>query len=164
MRCNRLHPAFTLVELIAVVVVLAVMSAIAVPRYIDYRERAAASAVAGQFKLIRSTMIRIRNDTGAWPADGSGAGEVPTAARNYFTEANFNANGRSPVGGTWDWNYFGGEQADICIHAVGTPSASAVAIMTRVDELLDDGNLATGIFRWEAGIWGGAYRFYVVSP
>ncbi|MCU0688934.1 MAG: type II secretion system GspH family protein, partial [Phycisphaerales bacterium] len=41
---------FTLVELIAVIVVLAILAAVAVPRYFDYRQRSLASAIAGSFK------------------------------------------------------------------------------------------------------------------
>jgi prepilin-type N-terminal cleavage/methylation domain-containing protein len=157
--------AFTLMELVAVIVVLAVMSAVAVPRYVDYRERAAAAAMARQFKHIRSTMIRVRNDTGLWPPDGSGAGEVPAGAEPYFNERNFNANGRPPIGGLWDWNYFGGEQADICIYNIGTsPNAATMAIITRTDLILDDGNINTGIFRFEPGSWNGSCRFYVLTP
>jgi prepilin-type N-terminal cleavage/methylation domain-containing protein len=163
-RTSRLCNGFTLIELIAVILVLAVLSAVAVPKFFDYRERAAATAIAGQFKFIRDTMIRVRNDTGAWPADGSGAGEVPTAARSYFTEANFNTNGRPAIGGIWDWNYLGGEQADMCIHQIGTtPSAGVQAIINRVDSILDDGVTTTGLFRFEA-IWGGSCRFYVYTP
>jgi type II secretory pathway pseudopilin PulG len=153
-----------LIELVAVIVVLSVMSAIAVPRYNDYRERAAASAIARQFKVIRSRMIQMRNDTGAWAVDGSGVGEVPFGAGPYFNEPNFNSNGRPAIGGNWDWNYFGGEQADICIWNLGTPSAANMAIITRVDQMLDDGVLTSGIFRWESWQWNGACRFYVTAP
>lgn len=156
---------FTLVELIAVIVVLAVLAAVAVPRYFDYRERAAAAQISAQFKHIRSTMIRVRNDTGAWPADGSGAGEVPATAQPYFSEPNFNTNGRPEIGGIWDWNYLGGDQADMCIHQIGsTPSSSVMAIITRVDSILDDGVTTTGLFRFEPNIWLGACRFYVFTP
>ncbi len=43
-RQQRERGGFTLVELIAVIVVLAVLAAVAVPRYFDYRDRAAVSA------------------------------------------------------------------------------------------------------------------------
>lgn len=47
MKCSnrrRLAAGFTLIELVAVMVVLAVLSGIALPRYFDYRERAMEAA------------------------------------------------------------------------------------------------------------------------
>lgn len=46
--------AFTLVELIAVIVVLAILSAMAVPRYFDYRQRAQASAIAATIRTLQT--------------------------------------------------------------------------------------------------------------
>jgi prepilin-type N-terminal cleavage/methylation domain-containing protein len=45
---------FTLVELITVIVVLAILSGIAIPRYIDYTARARESAVRGTLGGVRS--------------------------------------------------------------------------------------------------------------
>ena len=46
--------AFTLIELIAVLVVLAILSGIALPRYLDYAARARASALQGALGGIRT--------------------------------------------------------------------------------------------------------------
>ena len=48
--------AFTLIELIAVIVVLAILAGVAVPRYFDYTDRAKASAVQGTVGNIRSAI------------------------------------------------------------------------------------------------------------
>jgi prepilin-type N-terminal cleavage/methylation domain-containing protein len=45
--------AFTLVELIAVIVVLAILAGVAVPRYFDYRQRALTSAIAGEVRAVQ---------------------------------------------------------------------------------------------------------------
>lgn len=45
--------AFTLVELVAVIVVLAVLAGVAVPRYFDYRQRALTSAIAGEVRAVQ---------------------------------------------------------------------------------------------------------------
>lgn len=48
--------AFTLVELIAVIVVLAILAGVAVPRYFDYTDRARSSAVQGTLANVRSAI------------------------------------------------------------------------------------------------------------
>mgnify|MGYP000092791574 CR=1 FL=1 len=48
--------AFTLIELIAVIVVLAILAGVAVPRYFDYTDRAKASALQGTLGNVRSAL------------------------------------------------------------------------------------------------------------
>lgn len=45
---------FTLIELIAVMIVLAILAGVAVPRYIDYTDRARAAALQGTLGNVRS--------------------------------------------------------------------------------------------------------------
>lgn len=59
--------AFTLVELLIVVVVLAILAAIAIPWFADASQRSKAAAVQGQLKLLNSAVHYFYNDTGLWP-------------------------------------------------------------------------------------------------
>jgi prepilin-type N-terminal cleavage/methylation domain-containing protein len=64
--------AFTLIELIAVIVVLAILSGIAIPRYFDYSARAKESACKGALAGMRSATAQFYaneavNGTARWP-------------------------------------------------------------------------------------------------
>lgn len=58
-----LRRAFTLVELIAVIVVLAILAGVAIPKYMDYAERAKTAALQGSLGGIRSAIANYYADT-----------------------------------------------------------------------------------------------------
>lgn len=71
---RRTHTArgFTLVELVAVIVVLAILSGIAVPKYLDYSARAKSAALQGALGGIRTGIAQFFADqsvsgTAAYP-------------------------------------------------------------------------------------------------
>lgn len=70
---NRVRKGFTLIELIAVLVVLAILSGVALPKYFDYSERARTSSVQGSL------------------------GGVRTAIANFFANASVEGEGRYPT-------------------------------------------------------------------
>jgi general secretion pathway protein G len=59
---------FTLVELLIVIVILAVLAAIAIPRFMDSGTRSKEASLHGDLKLLRNSIELFHNDTGAWPA------------------------------------------------------------------------------------------------
>lgn len=70
---NARTRAFTLIELIAVIVVLAILSGIAIPRYIDYSTRARESAAKGTLGAVRSAIANFYanssvSGTPSWPS------------------------------------------------------------------------------------------------
>lgn len=71
-----LAPAFTLIELIAVIVVLAILAGVAVPRYFDYTDRAKAAAVQGTLGNVRSAVNNFYAN-----ASLSGTPAYPTSAQ-----------------------------------------------------------------------------------
>ena len=72
---NARTRAFTLIELIAVIVVLAILSGIAIPRYIDSSTRARESAAKGTLGAVRSAIANFYANSSvsgaaAWPTLG----------------------------------------------------------------------------------------------
>lgn len=143
-------------ELIAVIVVLAILSAVAVPKYVDYRDKALAARVVRDLKVLKTASVSYYIEHRAWPADEMGnVISVPGTNQNYHNVA-------SPIGGLYNWNYFSGPNADWCIYNLGSsPSARTMAIMLDVDRQLDDGNLSTGALQWEPSSWGGTLRYFI---
>ena len=62
------HRAFTLVELLIVILVIAVLAAIAIPKFTDAGTRSKEASLKSNLKLIRNSIEIFRNDTGAYPS------------------------------------------------------------------------------------------------
>jgi prepilin-type N-terminal cleavage/methylation domain-containing protein len=110
--------AFTLIELIAVIVVLAILSGVAIPRYFDYAARARESAVRGVLGGVRSAVANFYanaavNGTPAYPtlAQLTTVGTVmqeALPANPYNSSAAVAAAvwaATPPVAGANGWNY-----------------------------------------------------------
>jgi prepilin-type N-terminal cleavage/methylation domain-containing protein len=72
-RTSAVRRAFTLIELIAVMVVLAVLAGVAIPKYFNYADRAKSSALSGAI------------------------GGVRTGIANYFADSSFNGEAAYPT-------------------------------------------------------------------
>jgi prepilin-type N-terminal cleavage/methylation domain-containing protein len=152
----RVDRGFTLVELIAVIVVLAVLAAVAVPRYFDYRERAAASSTIESLVVLRRAFQAYRIEHGVFPPDNDGTPGYPTNFIAPFLQVSM-LDRASPIGGKYNWNV-----GDVCICFMGSsPSAEVMAIMNRIDATIDDGNLNTGQLRWAPSSWNGTLRYFI---
>lgn len=98
---NRSRSAFTLIELIVVIVVLAILSGVAIPRYIDYSTKAKESAARATLGAVRSAIANFYansalNGTAAWPTltNMQTAGSVmqePIPGNPYIPSTNTNA-------------------------------------------------------------------------
>lgn len=60
--------AFTFVELLVVIIILAVLAAVVIPRFADSGLRSKESALKANLRLYRGAVEMFRNDTGAYPA------------------------------------------------------------------------------------------------
>ncbi len=115
---SRLARAFTLVELIAVIIVLAILSAVAVPKYLDYSAKAKESACRGVLGNVRSAIANFYangavNGSPAYPtlaqlqANGTVMTEVvPVNPYNgSATIVSVSWSAAQPVSGNAGWNY-----------------------------------------------------------
>ncbi len=140
------------------IVVLGILAAVAIPKFFDYSEQAAAARTAANLRTFAHAFLAYNRDTGTWPPDNDSSPGSPTSYASAYVDASLWEKS-SAFGGRYNWNYIGGV-ADVCIYSVGSaPSARATRIMTEVDRILDNGNISTGVVRFEPGTWGGSLRY-----
>lgn len=117
-RRNPVARAFTLIELIAVIVVLAILAGVAIPKYFDYSANAKSAATKGTLGGARSAIANYYansavSGTAAYPTlvQLQTVGTVlqePLPANPYNNDATIAAATWAttpPVSGTNGWNY-----------------------------------------------------------
>lgn len=138
--------AFTLVELIAIIVVLAVLSGVAIPKFIDLSQRAKVSRTAASWKVLtRAVNQYIIDNAGAVPPNVNDA-LMPPQLDPYLMNSDFTRT--PPVGGMWDydeWAPFSGAGSGLLVSVSITQSSEPAATFQRIDAVVDDGNLSTGM-------------------
>jgi general secretion pathway protein G len=95
------HPAFTLIEMLLVVVILGILAAIAIPQLSDSSQEARVSSLQSNLSMLRSAIENYRgNHIGKYPGYAS-AGGAPTQtdATNQLTLAS-KADGSTAAPGT----------------------------------------------------------------
>ena len=142
---NRRHSpvrdrsAFTLIELLIVVVILGILAAIVISIFPDTTSAARVNQTAVQMKSLAETLRRYHVYDGGWPAD-AGAGVFPPELRDFLSSNSFSV--KVPIGGRYDWNNsWGTFDYSIGIQDPGMD----LGVWQEVDLLLDDGDLSTGI-------------------
>lgn len=137
---------FTLIEVLAVVVILGVLSGVVIAQFVDVAEDAEKAAFITSGKTFIKAAQRYQADYGAFP--NGAPGQLPPGFGDYVTSHQWEA--VTPVGGLWDSavNAFGVEASLGVFFGAGAPSPHRDdAYMQEIDALIDDGDLATGGFR-----------------
>jgi prepilin-type N-terminal cleavage/methylation domain-containing protein len=133
--------AFTLVEIMVVVVIIGLLAAIAIPAFQRVRERSFASRYANDFRQFESAFQRYATEFGQWPPTGP-AGTIPAGMTGYLPDS-FSTT--SAMGGNFQWT---GPSCYILLRNTNATDS----VMQHVDTVLDDGNLSSGEFIKVAGL------------
>jgi prepilin-type N-terminal cleavage/methylation domain-containing protein len=147
--------AFTLVEILIVVVILGILAAIVVPQFTGATDEARQSTFIASLKTYADACEYFTAREGHYPPDG-GSGSIPAGFESYVDQDEFES--PTPLGGVWDveFNEMGITSA-VGVHFQGV---SVPEYMLHIDETFDDGDLDNGIFQQLA-----ADRFYyIVAP
>ena len=76
---RNIKKGFTLVELLIVIIIIAVLAAIAIPKFSSSSLRSKESSLRANLKLVRNAIDLFRADTGAFPANMAGLTTSTTA-------------------------------------------------------------------------------------
>lgn len=146
--------AFTLVEIMVVVLIIGLLAALGMFSYTRARESAQNNAFIGNIRVFQQAFILYALDhKGQYPADVTPA-VVPAGMDQYFKPSLWTS--ITPVGGKWDWdNGQFGIKAGVSVYQ---PTAK-VNQMKEIDRILDDGDLATGNLRRRSSGY-----IYIIEP
>ena len=154
---NKTRKAFTLVEILIVVVILGILAAIVIPMYIvKYADDANQRAFITNIRTFANAANCYRALHEEFLEDSS-SGEIPSGLENFIDERKWIA--ITPIGGVWDaeLDSFGVKSA-IGVHfRNGKGAIRNDEYMTTVDLAFDNGDLDTGQFRKIA-----ADRYYFI--
>lgn len=155
MRNQRI--AFTLVEVMVVVVVLGVLAMVVVPRFATARSDSSVTAAAEDIKGIVRAIEFFNASKGYWPIDTK-AGQVPPEVKSQFKSDNpFEK--PCPIGGVYDYDNIASNNAIfLTIRSTSSISAPNIVDAQALDAYLDDGILNQGKFR-STSSGGYTYRF-----
>ena len=138
----RRSGAFTLVELMIAVSIIALVAVIALPSYLRAREQAQNAKFVNALRAATGAFEMYNVEHNNFPPDAN-RGIVPAGMALYFGPT-FDWTAPTPVGGKWDWdNDVFGFRAGV---SVIDSSAQATQFID-VDRKIDDGNLSQGHFQ-----------------
>lgn len=152
-----IRSAFSLVELLIVIVVIGILAAVVIPNTIMAGDTARVTATAQDLRAIESAVVAYKNKNGRWPRDVARA-VLPVEIAEYFTKSD--PFGKTvPLGGVYDYDGATSSRGPrISIRgSTGNPIPNDATTL-ELDEEMDDGVLTTGRLRKS----GGSIEFYVV--
>ena len=155
---TRKKVAFTLVELLIVVVILGGLGAIITTSFANASVEAGQKAFATNLKTLASACELYKVQNGVWPGDAS-SGMLPPELASYIKPHQWES--PTPIGGVWDVEFNeSGITSAIGVHFDGTGQTQDDAFMVIVDDIFDDGALDSGAFQKLAA---GRY-YYILEP
>jgi prepilin-type N-terminal cleavage/methylation domain-containing protein len=136
------NAAFSMLELMISVAIIADIAVIAVPSFIRSREFAQDSRFASDLRIAVDAFEMYAAENNGYPPNAPTA-TVPQGMDQYLRAMNWSAG--NTIGGEWAWdNNRNGSIAAVCVEF---RSAADELRMVRIDERIDNGILTTGAFR-----------------
>ncbi|MEN1679998.1 MAG: prepilin-type N-terminal cleavage/methylation domain-containing protein [Planctomycetota bacterium] len=154
MKAAAQHPAFTLVELVVVILVLGILAGVASKRFFNSQQDAAEEATVTQVLEIFRAAELYYVKHGAWPAN-TDAGDFPAEFEGVLPESIFTR--PSPIGRYFDWN---GPGTGMPNYGVSIPPPVPVETIQSIDDKHDDGNLRKG---WITRTPSGSINFELIE-
>jgi prepilin-type N-terminal cleavage/methylation domain-containing protein len=137
--------AFTLVEIMIVVVIIGLLAALAIPAFQRVQRASQNARIVSDLRVFAQAFEIYNSQHGTWP-NNAGAGQVPSAPVSMsgdFKVAAWQAT--TVIGGRWNWDKnTSGVTAGVSISGVITAGDDQLA---EIDAKIDDGDLTTGNFR-----------------
>jgi len=139
-RCMK-RRGFTLVEIMIVVAIIGLLAMIAVPAFMRARKEVQATRFMNDLRVAVSAFTLYVLENNGYPPDQV-PGVIPPGMGDYLRGMKWSE--PTSIGGQWDWDYEQfGYHAGVSVYQ----PARSDAEMREIDARIDDGNLATGVFR-----------------
>jgi prepilin-type N-terminal cleavage/methylation domain-containing protein len=134
--------AFSLVEVMIVIVILVDLALIALPAFERARKQAQNSRLSSDLRVATSAFEMYATENTSYPPEAARA-VLPNGMGQYLRGVRWTT--RNSIGAYWDWDYNQSyAKAAVCVDSdVNIDSVQ----MTNVDTQVDNGVLATGSFR-----------------
>ncbi len=138
--------AFTLVEVMVVVVIIGLLAAMSLPTYRHITMRSKTTALVNDLRAYSTALVTYNLQNGHWPAD-TAPQTIPPELADALPKAFAQ---KTPIGGVYKWNYDVSAdgitaKAAIIIETSGSEvMTDDVDLLEMVDKEMDDGNLSTG--------------------
>lgn len=151
------HKAFTMIEVIVVVIVLGILAAAVIPKFATAQQDTSLAATAEDLKVIEAALQMYVAKNGTYPRDVNRT-QYPEELKPYFKNGNpFEK--LVPLGGKYDyeglpnWN-----PVQISMRTESQQVGHTEADAQRLDDYMDDGNLRTGLIRRD-----GNRTYYIID-
>jgi prepilin-type N-terminal cleavage/methylation domain-containing protein len=131
--------AFTLVEIMVVVVIIGLLATIAIPAFMRVRQAAQNNRFVSDLRTFAQAFETYALQNGGW-APNAGSGVVPAGMTGDIGAA---WTARNSVGGRWNWD----RNMNVAAGISTTNITASVAQMRAIDERIDDGDLTSGQFQ-----------------